>query len=112
MFAAYATKGLGTTYTTPASTFSTPSHSGDLSNLAISSGTLGPSCSSATTSYTASVLNAISSINVTPTALVGTSTITVNSVPVSSGSPIAVLLSIGPNLIDITLTGVYSPVKN
>ncbi|MFN0077948.1 MAG: sulfatase-like hydrolase/transferase [Prosthecobacter sp.] len=110
-FAAYATNSLGITYTTPAATFSTVSLSGDLSNLTISAGTLAPTFSSATTSYTASVGNAVSSLNVTPTALIGTSTITVNSVPVSSGSPIAVALNIGSNPIDIVVTGLDSTVK-
>ena len=109
-FAAYATNSLGTTYTSTA-TFSTPSLSGDLSSLVISSGTLTPAFSSSTTSYTASVGNAVTSINVTPTALIGTSTITVNSVPVSSGSPSAVELSIGANSIDVVVTGVDSAVK-
>ncbi len=110
-FAAYATNSLGTTYTTPVATFTTPSLSGDLSNLVISAATLTPAFSSATTSYTATVPFATASINVTPTALIGTSTITVNSVPVSSGSPIAVELVVGANPIDVVVTGLDSTVK-
>ena len=69
-----------------------------LSNLVLSSGTLNPAFASATTTYTASVANSVSSITVTPTANEANATITVNGVPVTSGSASgAIALSEGSN---------------
>ncbi len=110
-FKAYATNSLGTTYTT-SGTFSTPSVNADLTNLTLSAGTLSPSFSSATTSYTATVSNSVTDMTVVATTLVGTSTITVNSVPVSSGSPSPTIsLNVGTNAIDVVVTALDSTVK-
>jgi hypothetical protein len=76
-----------------------------LSALSLSSGTLLPAFSSATTSYTASVLNAVNSIIVTPTANSASATITVNGNPVTSGNPSTpVSLSEGANTITTVVT--------
>ncbi len=58
-----------------------------LSGLAPSAGTLNPALASGTTDYTASVAYATTDITVTPTATDPAATITVNSVPITSGSP-------------------------
>jgi len=76
-----------------------------LSDLSLSSGTLDPSFASATTSYTASVANNITSITVTPTAADTNATITVNGTPVASGSASgAINLDVGENTITIVVT--------
>jgi autotransporter-associated beta strand protein len=79
------------------------SDNADLSNLAISSGTLDPAFDSSTTSYTVSPT--VASITVTPTADNALATITVNGDPVVSGDPSnPVSLSVGPNTITIIVT--------
>jgi hypothetical protein len=65
-FKAYATNPRGTVYTA-LDTLSTLSTNANLSALVPSSGTLSPAFAANTTSYTASVNNAVSSITVTPT---------------------------------------------
>jgi len=83
----------------------TPSSVATLSALKISKGTLSPAFAAATTGYTASVGNTISSITVTPTASDTTATIKVNGTRVKSGSastPIA--LAFGSNTITIAIT--------
>ncbi len=77
----------------------------DLSDLSLSSGTLSPAFASATTAYTASVANAVSSITVTPTAADATSTVTVNGNPVPSGvASGSIALSVGDNVITTVVT--------
>ena len=84
-----------------------PSSNADLSNLVLSDGTLTPAFDSGTTSYTANVPNATSSMTVTPTAADANATIQVrvnggsyNTVP--SGSPSGSLaLNVGANTIDV-----------
>jgi gliding motility-associated-like protein len=77
-----------------------PSSNAGLSNLALSSGTLNPAFATATTTYSASVGNAISSIKITPTTADPTATVTVNDVAVKSGTPSASIpLSVGVNSI-------------
>jgi hypothetical protein len=72
-----------------------------LSGLTLSSGTLAPAFQASTTSYTASVPFAVSSITVTPTASAST-TITVNGTATSSGSASApVALNVGANVITV-----------
>ncbi|MEK7951317.1 beta strand repeat-containing protein [Luteolibacter soli] len=66
-FAAYATNSVGTTYTSPVSTFTTPNNVATLSNLMLSSGTLSPVFASGTLEYTAYVTSSTSSITFTPT---------------------------------------------
>jgi hypothetical protein len=76
-----------------------------LSALSLSSGTLLPTFTAATTSYTASVPNGVSSITITPTANATTATITVNGTPVTSGNPSASIpLTEGPNIITTVVT--------
>jgi gliding motility-associated-like protein len=79
-----------------------PSSNANLAWIKLSSGTLSPVFAAATTSYTASVSNATTSITVTPTAVYSTTTITVNGTAVTSGtaSP-AIPLSVGPNTITL-----------
>jgi alpha-tubulin suppressor-like RCC1 family protein len=82
----------------------------DLSAMTLSSGTLAPSFAAATTAYTASVLNATTSITVTPTRAEANATIEVrvNSgtyATVTSGSPSSALsLNVGSNTIDVKVT--------
>lgn len=60
------------------------SNNADLSDLILSTGTLSPVFESATTSYTSTVANSVSSITVTPTASQTNATITVNNIAVTS----------------------------
>ena len=82
----------------------------NLSNLTLSSGTLTPAFDPNTTSYTATVSNATTSITETPTAQDPTSTIQVrvnggSYVPVASGSPSGPLaLNVGANTVDTLVT--------
>jgi trimeric autotransporter adhesin len=81
------------------------SSNADLSNLALSAGTLAPAFAAATTSYTASVANAVTSITLTPTAADINSTITVNGNAVTSGNPSGgIALSVGANIITTVVT--------
>jgi hypothetical protein len=83
------------------------SNDATLSGLTISSGTLNPSFASATTGYTVSVVNGISSITVTPTVNSAGSTVTVNSASVTSGQPSApVNLNVGSNTISVLVTAI------
>ncbi|KAI9550164.1 hypothetical protein GHT06_003536 [Daphnia sinensis] len=77
----------------------------DLSGLTLSSGTLSPTFASATTSYSLSVANSVTSINLTTVAADPTATITVNGVSVASGQPSgAISLAVGSNTISILVT--------
>ena len=77
----------------------------DLSNLALSSGTLSPAFVDTTTSYTANVASNVSSITVTPTVADADATVTVNGVATTSGSPSgAIALAVGTNTITIVVT--------
>ncbi len=79
------------------------SSNADLSDLELSAGSLSPAFSSAELSYTASVT--VSSITVTPTADDAGATITVNGEPVDSGDPSgAVSLHLGVNVIAVVVT--------
>jgi len=77
----------------------------NLSSLKVSRGTLTPAFSTTTTSYTASVVNGVTSMTVTPTAADAGATITVNSTAVASGtaSP-AIALAVGSNTVDVNVT--------
>jgi gliding motility-associated-like protein len=79
--------------------------------LRISSGTLSPTFAQATTSYAASVTNAVSSITVTPTANdAANATITVNGTNVASGTASgAIALSVGDNTITAVCTAQNGP---
>ncbi len=77
----------------------------DLSNLTLSSGALNLVFDSSTTSYTATVANAIESITLTPTLVDGTATVTVNGTSVTSGSASSsVPLAVGDNTITTVVT--------
>ncbi len=86
------------------------SNNANLSALSISSGTLNPSFSSATVSYTASVTNATSSVTVTPTKTDANASIQVRVnagayASVSSGIASGALsLNVGSNSIDVKVT--------
>ncbi len=76
-----------------------------LSNLVLSQGTLDPVFASGTTSYTASVGNAVTSLTVTPTVTDANATVTVNTVPVTSGNASgAINLNVGSNVITVVVT--------
>jgi uncharacterized protein with beta-barrel porin domain len=76
-----------------------------LSSLALSSGTLSPVFASGTTSYTASVGNAVTAITVTPTVTESHATVTVNGTLVTSGSPSgSISLAVGANTITTVVT--------
>jgi gliding motility-associated-like protein len=70
--------------------------------IRLSSGTLSPGFSAATTGYTANVSNATTSITVTPTVVDATATVTVNGTAVTSGTAsTGIALSQGPNIITL-----------
>ncbi len=82
----------------------------NLSDLALSSGTLNPSFASSTITYAATVVNATTSITVTPTKEDANATIQVrvNSgsyATVTSGNPSSALsLNVGSNIVDVLVT--------
>src|SRR6202000_1595850 len=77
----------------------------DLSALRISNGALSPAFAAASTSYTATVSNAISTITLTPASADSLATITVNGVPVASKAVSApVHLNPGINIINTVVT--------
>ena len=77
----------------------------DLSNLAVSSGTLSPVFAAGTVSYTAAVGNAVTSITVTPTVADATATVKVNGTAVTSGSASGgISLNVGANTIAVLVT--------
>ncbi len=77
----------------------------NLSNLKLSTGTLSPAFAAATTSYTAMVSNATTSITVTPTVSDVHATVTINGAPVVSGTASsAIQLVAGPNTITTVVT--------
>src|SRR3989339_1120776 len=76
-----------------------------LANLLVSAGTLGPVFDTATLAYVDTVPNNVDSINVTPLVRQDSALMTVNSVPIVSGSPSANLpLLVGNNTITISVT--------
>jgi len=87
-----------------------PNANADLASLTLSDGTLAPAFAAGTTSYTASVPNATSSITVTPTVADALATIEarVNGgsyASVTSGSPSGALaLNVGANTVDVKVT--------
>lgn len=78
-----------------------------LSNLTISAGTLTPTFASNALNYTANVTNAVSSIQVTPTATDASAIIKVNGVIVASGSASAAIpLHTNANTIKVAVSSV------
>lgn len=103
-FAPFATNSVGTSYG-DVMTFDTPSNIADLSGLTISAGTLTPAFASGTTSYTVSVLHAVSSMAFTPTVAQAKANVTVNGSSAISGAPPPALpLIVGSNPISIAVT--------
>lgn len=108
-YKAYATNGDGTSYTS-VGTFTTITSNADLSSLAISVGSLAPTFSSSTLSYTATVLVATTSVTVTPVKADAGATIQVQIngggfASVNSGSASAALpLNQGDNDVEILVT--------
>jgi uncharacterized repeat protein (TIGR02543 family) len=73
-----------------------------LSGLTLSAGTLSPTFSSSTTSYTTTVSSDTSTVTVTPTRSQANATITVNGTTVSSGSASgSISLNVGANTITV-----------
>lgn len=100
----YATSDAGTSYGT-VSSFSTLSNDNNLSGLSISAGTLSPSFSAGTTTYTASVTTGTSTITVTPTKNNANANIKVNGTTVASGAASgSISLGIGSNTITVLVT--------
>jgi hypothetical protein len=104
-FEALAQNGVGTSTPSNVATATPQSNDATLSNLMISAGTLTPTFSSSTTSYTDSVSNNVTSVTVTPTATQASSTITVNSSTVVSGSASSPIpLNVGSNTVLTVVT--------
>ena len=83
----------------------TPSNNANLSNLILSTGTLSPSFTSGTTSYTASVATGTNTLTVTPTVADSTATVAVNGTSVTSGTASgAINLVYGSNVISTEVT--------
>lgn len=77
----------------------------DLDSLVLSSGALAPAFATDLASYTAVVGNEVDFLRVTPTARDAGASITVNGMPVASGSASApIALGFGPNLITVLVT--------
>ncbi|MEI6785580.1 MAG: cadherin-like beta sandwich domain-containing protein, partial [Verrucomicrobiota bacterium] len=103
-YAAVASNAVSTVYGSFL-TFTTLSTNASLAGLALSSGILSPTFVSNTVSYTASVLNAITSITITPTVAQTNATVTVNGTSVTSGTASGpVSLALGPNTITVVVT--------
>ncbi|MGY4495458.1 autotransporter domain-containing protein [Pseudomonas sp. TE3610] len=76
-----------------------------LTGLTLSAGTLSPTFTAATTTYTAAVGNGTSSVVVRPTATASDSTITVNGAAVASGADSsAISLAVGANTISVAVS--------
>jgi len=83
----------------------TISPNANLSNLTLSTGALTPVFVTATTSYTQSVANTVTSLTVTPTTSDAAATVTVNGTAVTSGTASgAIALNVGPNTITTAVT--------
>jgi len=96
----------GTTTKTYTLTVTCPGSTNDnLSSLKISRGTLSPAFTTNTTSYTASVVNGVTSMTVTPTTSASNATVTVNGTAVTSGEASGpITLFVGDNTITTVVT--------
>ncbi|HLP41824.1 MAG TPA: cadherin-like beta sandwich domain-containing protein, partial [Fibrobacteria bacterium] len=84
----------------------------DLSALVPSAGTLSPAFARATTAYSLSVANSVTSITLTPTAANAAATIRVNGVVVAGGSASGNLaLAVGANILTVAVTAQSGLVK-
>lgn len=87
--------------------------SGDLAGLALSQGALAPPFSSGATSYSASVANAVATVELTAIALDPAAHLAVNGMPLASGVPSpAIALGVGSNELQVVVTAQDSTVKN
>ncbi|MGV3504590.1 MAG: cadherin-like beta sandwich domain-containing protein, partial [Adhaeribacter sp.] len=80
------------------------SSNANLSGLTLSAGTLTPAFAAGTTSYTASVANTTSSVNVTATLADSKSALKINNTSTASGSARSVALAVGANSIPVVVT--------
>lgn len=93
------------TYTVTVTRAQPPSTNANLSGLSLSSGTLAPAFASGTTSYTASVPHATTSLTLTPTVGDAKATVTVNGAAGASGAPSgAIALAVGANTVTTVVT--------
>jgi alpha-tubulin suppressor-like RCC1 family protein/phosphodiesterase/alkaline phosphatase D-like protein len=99
-----AVSGAGTSFGSDA-TFTTLSNDAALSGLTPGTGTLSPTFSSGTTSYTLAVPYTTTSITLRPFVRNVNASVTINGVAVASGSNSAPLpLSVGPNTLTVLVT--------
>ncbi|MCR8846359.1 cadherin-like beta sandwich domain-containing protein [Paenibacillus sp. SC116] len=96
--------GTPKTYTVIVTRAVPKSSNADLSNLALSAGTLSPTFVAGTTHYTASVTDAVYDVNVTATAADAAAKITINGTGAANGTAVKVPLNIGANAISILVT--------
>jgi len=82
-----------------------------LSALTINNGTLTPAFNKTIISYTASVGNSVSTLNVTPTTSDSTAVVSVNGTPGSSATAFPVSLNVGANTILILVTAANGATK-
>ncbi|MEH7308609.1 cadherin domain-containing protein [Neobacillus drentensis] len=75
-----------------------------LNQLTVSPGGLQPGFSPSITNYTTTVGHAVQTITVTPTSADSKSTVTVNGLPVASGSSASIPLNVGSNSITVVVT--------
>jgi gliding motility-associated-like protein len=75
-----------------------------LASLTLSSGTLSPAFISATLNYTARISRAIYDVTVTPTTVYPFETVTVDGLPVTSGTSSSISLTDGLNNISVVVT--------
>ena len=95
----------GVTTQTYTVTIFRPSANANLAALKLSTGVLSPAFATGTTSYTAGVSNATTSLTVTPTTSDVNATVTVNGSAVASGTASAAIpLVVGPNAITTVVT--------
>jgi gliding motility-associated-like protein len=81
------------------------SSNASLSDITLNAGTLSPAFTSATLAYGASVVNATTSVQLTPTVADSTASVTVNGTTVLSGSASSgIPLNLGNNNLTITVT--------
>ncbi len=104
-FVAFATNSLGTSYSSVGTFTTLASSDATLADLSDSSGNFNEAFAPATTSYTQTVPNDVSSITVQPTVSQANATVTVNNAPVASGSSSGnIALAVGLNTITVIVT--------
>ncbi len=82
-----------------------PTTAADLASLEVSAGALSPEFSGATTNYTVTVGNSVTSTMMTATTLESDATLRINNEPAQSGQPFGpIALAVGQNAIPIVVT--------